>query len=220
MLQLRYSCIYISIPNRFCDTLLKLNEENPTFYNKIDVKQFPQIIVNYILRSMQFGSTEARQLFPRLLQLIVSYPDTKEQFANKIIEVPHWMFIQWLNQMVAILDKPEGNTVIDTLISIATDYPQALFYPLKVSESTYNFPLTPEGDKMRKIVTSLLARVNDPILNDFITALEQLTSPELAWKDFMDLDLKSFIEQSVIKRDKIFLKKAWNEVKSKFLQVS
>ena len=34
------------------------------------------------------------------------------------------MFIGWINQMVALLNKPEGVAVHDILISIATEYPQ------------------------------------------------------------------------------------------------
>ena len=34
------------------------------------------------------------------------------------------MFIGWINQMVALLNKPEGVAVHDILLSIATEYPQ------------------------------------------------------------------------------------------------
>lgn len=34
------------------------------------------------------------------------------------------MFIGWINQMVALLNKPEGVAVHDILFSIATEYPQ------------------------------------------------------------------------------------------------
>ncbi len=34
------------------------------------------------------------------------------------------MFISWISQMVALLDKPEGGAVHDILLSLASDYPQ------------------------------------------------------------------------------------------------
>jgi len=34
------------------------------------------------------------------------------------------MFIGWINQMVALLNNPEGVAVHDILMSIATKYPQ------------------------------------------------------------------------------------------------
>jgi len=55
------------------------------------------------------------------------------------------MFISWLSQMIPLLDKSEGSAIHDILISIATNYPQALAYPLKISSSDYKFDSTPEG---------------------------------------------------------------------------
>lgn len=39
-------------------------------------------------------------------------------------EVPSWMFILWISQMLAILDKPEAVVVHDILQDIARLYPQ------------------------------------------------------------------------------------------------
>lgn len=73
---------------------------------------------------MQYGSVEARQLFPRLLQLIDTHPEIRDNFMKKSQFVPNWMFLQWLSQLVSVLDKPEGEAVLNILISVATDYPQ------------------------------------------------------------------------------------------------
>ena len=47
--------------------------------------------------------------------------------------------------MVALLDKHEGAAVHSILLSLATDYPQALCYPFKISSSNFKFDSTPEG---------------------------------------------------------------------------
>lgn len=39
-------------------------------------------------------------------------------------EVPHWMFIDWISQMLPLMDKPEGEAVEGILYSISVDYPQ------------------------------------------------------------------------------------------------
>ena len=39
-------------------------------------------------------------------------------------EVPHWMFIDWISQMLPLMDKPEGEAVEGILHSISVDYPQ------------------------------------------------------------------------------------------------
>lgn len=47
---------------------------------------------------------------------------------------------------MALLDKPEGPAVHEVLLSIATEYPQALSYPLRISSSNYSFDRsTPHG---------------------------------------------------------------------------
>ena len=38
--------------------------------------------------------------------------------------MPNWMFIGWISQMVALMDKPAGLAVHNILLSIACDYPQ------------------------------------------------------------------------------------------------
>ena len=39
-------------------------------------------------------------------------------------DIPCWMFIGWINQMVALLDKKEGRAVADILLKIADTYPE------------------------------------------------------------------------------------------------
>ena len=45
--------------------------------------------------------------------------------------------------MVALLDKDEGSAVHDILLSIATNYPQALCYPFKISSCNFKFDSSP-----------------------------------------------------------------------------
>ncbi len=63
------------------------------------------------------------------------------------------MFISWLSQLVALLDKPEAPAIHSILLSIATTYPQALCYPLKISSSDYVFDdSTPLGRDNKEAV--------------------------------------------------------------------
>ena len=41
--------------------------------------------------------------------------------------MPCWMFIGWINQMVALLDKREGRAVCAILQEIAETYPQVIY---------------------------------------------------------------------------------------------
>ena len=137
---------------------------------------------------MQFGSKAATRQVPRLLQIVDLYPDTMENFKKKVSanepnpppppppfhlasfallhspltsqskDVPCWMFISWINQLVALLDKPEGPAIHDILFSIASDYPQALSYPLKISSSDYKFDSTPTSQQNSAAVERYIGR--------------------------------------------------------------
>lgn len=45
-------------------------------------------------------------------------------FHGQSGQVPCWMFIMWISQMMALLDKPEGSTVHHILNELAETYPQ------------------------------------------------------------------------------------------------
>lgn len=46
---------------------------------------FPGIVIRYVLKSMAYESTEARQKFPRLLQLVELYPGNDvDDFVRKV----------------------------------------------------------------------------------------------------------------------------------------
>ena len=62
------------------------------------------------------------------------------------------MFISWLSQLVALLDKPEAPAIHGILDAIATTYPQALSYPLKISSSDYKFDSSPLGRSLEEAV--------------------------------------------------------------------
>ena len=54
-------------------------------------------------------------------------------------------------------------------------------------------------------------------MDDFVVALEQLNSPELAWKDKLEVELQPLMEQSVARRSGEKVKKIWNQIYSQLL---
>ena len=50
----------------------------------MSMQLFPEIVVRYMLKAMRHDSDEARQSFPRLLQLVELYPDTLQTFISKV----------------------------------------------------------------------------------------------------------------------------------------
>ena len=63
----------------------------------------------------------------------------------------------------------------------------------------------------------LKACLENRLVDDFVTALEQLNSPELAWKDMLETDLQPLMEQSVRGRDKKRIKDVWAQIFAQLL---
>jgi DNA-dependent protein kinase catalytic subunit len=203
---------YVSLAS-FCDRALRAEEEkdNPT---QLEVGSFPRVVVTYMLKAMQYGSMEARQQFPRLLQLLELYPETVNEFVKKAKDVPVWMFLGWLNQMMAVLDKPEGRALHDIMFTLSREYPQALVYPFKISSTNFSFDSSESGRANKAAVGKIQSKLEMRAVDDFVSALEQLTTPELAWKDVCENDLKPLMEPEVSRRDKKALLQAWQQIYS------
>lgn len=54
-------------------------------------------------------------------------------------------------------------------------------------------------------------------MDDFVTALEQLNSPELAWKDMLETELQPLMEQTVSNRNKERVQKIWVQIYDQLL---
>jgi len=88
-------------------------------------RDFPLLVVRSLLDAMRLNSYEAQQRFPRLLQIVESYPgQTLDSFVACSSSVPCWMFLSWLSQMTALLDKPHAKAVYPIVEAIANEYPQ------------------------------------------------------------------------------------------------
>ena len=68
--------------------------------------QIAELIVKSILSSMKYGSNEGIKRFSRLLQIVDLYPNTMNLIADRLEEIPCWMFFDCLYQITAYLDKP------------------------------------------------------------------------------------------------------------------
>ncbi|XP_076445486.1 DNA-dependent protein kinase catalytic subunit-like [Babylonia areolata] len=175
----------------YCDKYLRLNndQDESLELNKGDLDEFPSTVVKCMMEAMQNGSAEARERFPRLLQVIENYPDTMALFIKKAESVPSWMFILWISQMMALMDKEQAPAVRPVLLRLANDYPQAVVYPFRISQEGFEFGSSrvdrqnKEGvDKMAALLTG--ERV--PLVSRFISALDQFAQPFQVFKDWAD----------------------------------
>ncbi|ELV09918.1 DNA-dependent protein kinase catalytic subunit [Tupaia chinensis] len=189
----------------FCDQQLRREEEKaPAVGTSAELQAYPALVVEKMLKALKLNSSEARLKFPRLLQIIEQYPEeTLSLMTKEISSIPCWQFIGWISHMVALLDKGEAVAVQHTVEEIADHYPQALIYPFIISSESYSFKDTSAGHKNKEFVARIKSKL-DPggVVQDFITALEQLSNPELIFKDWAD-DVKVELGKTPVNKKNI-----------------
>lgn len=94
---------------------------------------------------MKLGNRKAIHRFPGLLQIIERFPQHSNLFienvrfsinyllnlSKKILsqqsaDIPCWMYLSWLGQMTALLDKQISCIVHQPLLNVASTYPNVL----------------------------------------------------------------------------------------------
>ncbi|XP_048223408.1 DNA-dependent protein kinase catalytic subunit [Perognathus longimembris pacificus] len=179
----------------FCDQELRKVEENTTGDSQknksstgcVELEAYPALVVEKMLRALKLNSTEARLKFPRLLQIVELYPkETLSLMTKEMSCIPCWQFIGWISHMVALLDKEEATAVQPTVEEIASHYPQALVYPFIISSENFSFQDTAAGHKNKEFVARIKSKLDQGgVIQDFINALEQLSNPDLLFKDWV-----------------------------------
>ncbi|XP_054250756.1 DNA-dependent protein kinase catalytic subunit [Indicator indicator] len=173
----------------FCDQHLRREEEeNLLEINTAELQLFPAIVVEKMIKALKLNSREARLRFPRLLQIIERYPaETLGLVTRELSSVPCWQFIGWISQMMALLDKDEAVAVQHTVEEIADTYPQAIIYPFMISSESYCFKDTATGCKNKEFVERIKSKLDrGGVVQDFVHSLEQLSSPIMLFKDWME----------------------------------
>ncbi|XP_031163630.2 DNA-dependent protein kinase catalytic subunit [Sander lucioperca] len=178
---------YMALAN-FCDKRLREEEQSDTESQFPDLYTLPVKVVENMLKALKINSEEARLKFPRLLQIIELYPsETLDLMTKEMMSVPCWMLIGWISQMVALLDKPEAVAMQHCIGQIAECYPQALVYALMISSESYQFEDSATGHQQQECVNRLRSMLDKGgAVKNFVDALQQLTNPEMLFKDWWD----------------------------------
>lgn len=105
----------------FCSSVLQAEESGEPNLKRRD--ECPQILVDAVLTAMRLGHSQAPDMFPQLLLLLQNYPSCGKAFTVQCSKVPCWMFLRWINQILALLDKEVGPFLFDVVDSVARHYP-------------------------------------------------------------------------------------------------
>uniref|UniRef100_A0A8D3CWJ1 DNA-dependent protein kinase catalytic subunit n=1 Tax=Scophthalmus maximus TaxID=52904 RepID=A0A8D3CWJ1_SCOMX len=169
-----------------------------------DLLMLPVHVVQSMLKALKMNSEEARLKFPRLLQLIELYPsETLDLMTKEMTSFPCWMLISWISQMVALLDKPQAVAVQHCIGQIAERYPQALVYALMISSESFQFEDSATGHQQREFVNRLRNMLDKGgAVKKFVDALQQLTNPDMIFKDWWD-DVKNELEKPSFNRERM-----------------
>ncbi|XP_013375655.1 PREDICTED: DNA-dependent protein kinase catalytic subunit isoform X2 [Chinchilla lanigera] len=196
----------------FCDQQLRRAEESTpgeskkteTITDSAELRVYPALVVEKMLKALKLNSTDARLKFPRLLQILEQYPEeTLSLMTKEISTIPCWQFIGWISHMVALLDKEEAGAVQHTVEEIAEHYPQAVVYPFIISSESYSFKDTSAGHKNKEFVARIKSKLDQGgVIQDFINALEQLSNPDMLFKDWV-ADTKDELERNPVNKRNI-----------------
>ncbi|XP_072306662.1 DNA-dependent protein kinase catalytic subunit [Eucyclogobius newberryi] len=190
---------YMALAN-FCDKRLREEEQNDETERASQFPDLPALaahIIESMLKALKLNSEEARLKFPRLLQIIELYPsETLDIMTKEMMSIPCWMLIGWISQMVALLDKPEAVAVQHCIERIAKSYPQALVYALMISSESFQFEESATGHQQQEFVNRLKSFLDKGgAVKSFVEALQQLTNPDMIFKDWWD-GVKNELEKS------------------------
>ncbi|KAM7075469.1 DNA-dependent protein kinase catalytic subunit isoform 1-T1 [Molossus nigricans] len=188
----------------FCDQQLRKEEETASVIESVELQTYPALVVDKMLKALKLHSNEARLKFPRLLQIIEQYPEeTLSLMTKEMSSIPCWQFIGWISHMVALLDKEEAVAVQHTVAEVADNYPQAIVYPFIISSESYSFKDTSAGHKNKEFVARIKIKLDQGgVIQDFINALEQLSNPEMIFKDWTD-DIKAELAKNPVNKRNI-----------------
>ncbi|CAG9767394.1 unnamed protein product [Ceutorhynchus assimilis] len=125
----------------------------------------------YVLRAMTLGSKEARQLFPCILLKKSLQDELKDIFLNETADIPTWMFLGWIPQLLANADCPKVEALSEIILRIARTYPQAIMYSYRLSKETYS---NVDENLIEELDRLLLS---DPVVDKFLTALSKVSVP-------------------------------------------
>ncbi|XP_029105413.1 DNA-dependent protein kinase catalytic subunit-like [Scleropages formosus] len=201
---------YMALAN-FCDQRLREEEKSPDVSEFPELPTFPALVVEMLIKALKLNSKEARMKFPRLLQIFeLLPPETLSLMAKEVSSVPCWQLISWISQMMALLDKPEAVAVQQVIADIAKAYPQALVYPFMISYESYMFDNSSTGHRNKQFVARLKSQLDENgVVKDFVDALQQLTNPDMVFRDWWDSVKNELEKQSP---DRTMIKRMFDDM--------
>ncbi|KAH1016070.1 hypothetical protein HUJ04_007350, partial [Dendroctonus ponderosae] len=164
-----------------------------------------------VLRAMKFGSKEGRQLFPCILLQDCLESDLTEMFITETDNMPTWMFLGWIPQLLANVDSSKLTAISNIILRIARTYPQAIMYSYRLFKENYRNSCQRCVEERMQLIDELdLLLLSDPLVDKFLKALSRVVIPSIALKYFTD-KMRSALNMQVIMQYKDCILELLNE---------
>ena len=137
-----------------------------------------KVMMVSILKAIAHGSNEAKSFIPYLLQL----PDLKnnvftDEFNEELVRIPEWIFLSYIPQILSNFDFKSDCYLDNLMLSLAQKYPNAMFFPFKLSHEYYKQTVK-ELDVEKRVVKQLIDSIESPLMMKFMIAMQNLCVPE------------------------------------------
>ncbi|XP_055921547.1 DNA-dependent protein kinase catalytic subunit-like isoform X2 [Eupeodes corollae] len=155
--------------------------------------EFEEIFLESVLEAMKYGSKEACQLFPCVLQLSsIESGLLHDRFRQCSADVPVWTYLAWIPQILSSFELNQSCYLDDVLRSIALKYPDALRYPFSTwyRQAKINSSLSrDEGHSSdRSVIHQIMDNLHHKLCDKFMKSFRYLAVPEA----FLMSQLQSF----------------------------
>lgn len=138
---------------------------------------------------MKYNSIEARTLLPTILQFkrLQTDPDLINTFKIESTTVPHWMFLEWIPQILSHFDFGIICFLDELLLNLSESYPSALTYPFKLSyEQYFSLQSHTKSIKPRDLVNKIKVKLTNNTTDNFIKGIINLCLPIVKLKHHLD----------------------------------
>ncbi|CAJ1453424.1 unnamed protein product, partial [Effrenium voratum] len=167
----------------FADAVLRREEASGLSATNVEQVELVESLITGVLTAICLGegagSTEAfrqaHERLPRVFELLALFKGCSHVFQAGVVSVPAWPFLRWLPQALAHL--PNVPALQGPLQALASEYPQALIWPLQLS--SHQDVVAQRGSAFQPLWAAL-ERSQAPVQTavTFTRALERLTHPE------------------------------------------
>ena len=141
-----------------------------------------QLFCSAVLGAAARGGSQLHQVrgaLPRVLSLLGQHAGAREAFKANAAQAPLWLFLPWVNQLLAALNGPEAAVLLPLLQALASAYPHALHFPVRIVADGDNAAAALARDHLAPLVSSAATAA-------FGRAVEDVCFPHVrlqAWRE-------------------------------------